>query len=706
VTSAPACPQAHYDGLVTHDGVLVLNGLEKDRYRCRLPDGSYHRFLGPACDSEAGGSAFDGDSQGEDAGPSTSFMTWGAADLSPRPPLHAAIPEPRSARGRSALLTASLARHASAEKISRGPAAPTLVPESAERDHPPVGSDATVVLPPVPDGFPEPVGAARPQRLARSVFVLPSPPTDEEKYWYLGAQNRWFLWAGAATGLLVLVSLVRFAADHPVTWAFLGLVALRLVTTAVGLITSSRRRRGDGLDHETRVLTWQPATHPSVDVFLPSAGEGLDVLANTYYHVSRMQWPGQLTVHVLDDSARSEVADLAAGYGFKYHTRPDRGVMKKAGNLKYGFEHSTGDLIAVFDADFVPRPEYLSELVPYFDDPTVGIVQSPQFFDTGSRMNWLQRAAGSTQELFYRFVQPARDAANAAICVGTCAIYRRAGLEKAGGFAQIGHSEDVHTGVKLLKVGFFVRYVPVLVSKGLCPDTLSGFLNQQYRWCSGSMSLLFDRSFHKAPLNLKQRLCFWSGFLYYISTGVFVFTVALPSLAMLWLFPEQIFVGNYRLLLPALAVTYALTPIMMRSRWRPEVLRVQMIYSFAHAVAIFHTLRRRTADWVPTGAAGKGTPLAVKIRRVMTVTVLLGQALLWGGIAWNFAELGVGRLWPMLVLAAVAAYIQLPALLPLRESRPEGAIRPLPYPPASRPAGSRPALPHLRGTADHVTAAR
>jgi cellulose synthase (UDP-forming) len=272
-------------------------------------------------------------------------------------------------------------------------------------------------------------------------------------------------------------------------------------------------------------------------------------------------------------------------------------------------------------------------------------------------------------------------------------VYRRSALDRSGGFAQIGHSEDVHTGVNLLKVGFFVRYVPVLVSKGLCPDSLSGFLNQQYRWCAGSMSLLADRAFHTAPLNLKQRLCFFSGFLYYISTAVFIFTVAFPSLVMVWLFPDQIHLDNYRLLLPSLAVTFLLTPAVMRGRWRPEVLRVQMIYSFAHAVAIYHALQGRTADWVPTGAAGSGTPLAVTIRRVMTATVVVGQALLWGGIARALPGVGLDQLWPMVVLAAISAYVQLPVLLPLRASRPEpdatrppqparGLVHTTAYPPA------------------------
>ena len=108
-------------------------------------------------------------------------------------------------------------------------------------------------------------------------------------------------------------------------------------------------------------------------------------------------------------------------------------------------------------------------------------MQSPQYFDSGKGMHWLQQAAGSVQESFYRWAQVSRDTLGAPICVGTCAIYRRAGLENSGGFAQIGHSEDVHTGVNLMKAGYRTTYVPVVLAKGLCPDKLSSFISQQYR---------------------------------------------------------------------------------------------------------------------------------------------------------------------------------------------------------------------------------
>jgi hypothetical protein len=183
------------------------------------------------------------------------------------------------------------------------------------------GADAgvTTVLPPVgaepAPASPLPGAVTGRRRADLPLMILPSPPTEEEKYWYLGQQNRWFLWAGVAAGLLVLISLVKFALNHPITWVFLAPVLLRVVTTAVGLITSSRRRRVSLASHRDKVGSWRPGMYPSVDVFLPSCGEDLQVLANTYWHVSQLQWPGQLIVHVLDDSARGEVAELAAGYG-------------------------------------------------------------------------------------------------------------------------------------------------------------------------------------------------------------------------------------------------------------------------------------------------------------------------------------------------------------------------------------------------------
>src|SRR5215213_1960119 len=492
---------------------------------------------------------------------------------------------------------------------------------------------------------------------------LPQPPDDTERDLYLGPQHRWVVVLSFLGYILIVISVTLFVLRR--MWAAWLLIPLLISTvgTTVSLFTSSRRRRISLEGHRALVETWIPKYIASVDVFLPSAGEDLRVLQNTYHYVSQLVWPGPLTVYVLDDSARDVVRELAERHGFVYRSRPNRGHLKKAGNLRYGFQHSRGDFIAIFDADFVPRPDFLCELAPYMADPTVGIVQSPQYFDVDRQMNWLQRAAGGTQVLFYRWVQPSRDRSNAAICVGTCALYRRAALNKAGGFAQIGHSEDVHTGVNLMKVGYRIQYVPTLVSKGICPDTFPQFVTQQYRWCTGSMSLLFSRRFHRMRLTVMQRLSYWSGFLYYITTAINVFAIPLPAILMGYFAPSEVRASNYVFVMMALVVRQAVVPVITYERESLVGLaRIQMTYSLSHAVALFDALRARTDSWVATGAAQR-SPTARRVLRLARVWLVSVQVLLWGAIAWRAPEYGMGRYWLMTAFALFNLYIVYPIVL-------------------------------------------
>ncbi len=498
-------------------------------------------------------------------------------------------------------------------------------------------------------------------RATRSGESLPDPPSDAALYSYLGPQHRWVLLCMTFSFALASVSLLRFSIRSPALWVFLPVLVLNVACSTITLFSGQRRRRVTRAGHHSLVDGWQPSRYPGVDVFLPTAGEEMAVLLNTYAHVRAIRWPGPLRVYVLDDGARRAVAAAAAAHGFVYLTRPDRGWMKKAGNIRFGFEHSNGDYIAIFDADFCPRPDYLFHLAPYLDDPRVGIVQSPQCFDTKPSMSWLQRTAGATQELFYRWVQPSRDAAGAPICVGTNALYRRSSLLAAGGFAEVEHSEDVFTGVKLLGAGYLTRYVPVLLAKGLCPADLPGFMNQQYRWCSGSMKLLRDREFHRLGLARRQRACFWSGFLYYISTAVNVFTIHIPGLLMVYVYPDLVRPRHFLPFLAPAWVWLVLLPVMFRGRWRFEVLRLQLVYSFCHATAIFHMLCGRTAAWVATGSVRKtGSPLVRTIARTAFGWLLLTNCALWAGIVVDVLKYGWQNYWLMALFTVGYSYLSLP----------------------------------------------
>ena len=165
-------------------------------------------------------------------------------------------------------------------------------------------------------------------------------------------------------------------------------------------------------------------------------------------------------------------------------------------------------------------------------------------------------------------ILPSRDRFNAAICVGTCALYRR-NLEATGGFAQIEHSEDIYTGLHLMQAGFQTRYVPIVVSRGLCPGTWRASSTSSTGGATGRWSSCTTRSL-TAPgeMTLWQRLCFWAGLFYYITTAVNVLALYLPGMIMAAFFPTQVQPAQFVPFLAGLWVYLVVIPVVSKSRWR------------------------------------------------------------------------------------------------------------------------------------------
>ena len=102
----------------------------------------------------------------------------------------------------------------------------------------------------------------------------------------------------------------------------------------------------------------------------------------------------------------------------------------------------------------------------------------------------------------------------------------------------------------------------------------------------------------------------------------------------------------------------------MKSRWRFEVLRVQMAYSFAHALAIVHKLTGRTKGWVATGAVSKGSKgLANTIAKVGSITLGVTLAVSWGAFAIDVSIYGIAEFWTMGLFLAGYTYLTLPLLV-------------------------------------------
>jgi cellulose synthase (UDP-forming) len=303
------------------------------------------------------------------------------------------------------------------------------------------------------------------------------------------------------------------------------------------------RRFSDGRpEADAAQVQWQASSwRPTVDVLIPTCGEPLPVLERCLRACSQLHYPHK-QLWVLDDAGRAEVAELAARYGAGYQHRPQR-RHAKAGNLNAGLPLGSGELVAVFDADFVPQQHFLERTIGLLLDPQVALVQTPQhFFNADPVMRNLTMEAWllPDEESFYRWIEPVRSAWDAVVCAGTSFLVRRAALEDVGGFVEQAISEDLVTGMALASRGWKLRYLGEKLSAGLAAETMLDFVRQRQRWASGTLQALRLR---QGPLRLRglrpgQRLAYLEGALHWFNTVPRLLLLLMPlSIGLLGVLP-------------------------------------------------------------------------------------------------------------------------------------------------------------------------
>jgi cellulose synthase (UDP-forming) len=213
-----------------------------------------------------------------------------------------------------------------------------------------------------------------------------------------------------------------------------------------------------------------------VDVYIPTYKEDVSLVRKTVLGCINMAYPHK--TYILDDGNRSEFAALAAELGCAYVARKER-AHAKAGNLNHALSISDGDFIVVFDADYVPQPDFLDKTLGYFIDEKVAFVQTPQnYYNVESfsfRFKFEKREKWNEGDMFYRLMMPARDYWNAAFFAGTSATFRKRALDEIGGFATETITEDLHTSVRLYKAGWKGVYHNELLSSGLAATDLKNY---------------------------------------------------------------------------------------------------------------------------------------------------------------------------------------------------------------------------------------
>jgi cellulose synthase/poly-beta-1,6-N-acetylglucosamine synthase-like glycosyltransferase len=235
---------------------------------------------------------------------------------------------------------------------------------------------------------------------------------------------------------------------------------------------------------------------PRVTVQLPIFNE-MHVAERLIASVCRLEYPrDRLQIQVLDDStdetqgiARACVERWRAeGLDVSYLHRADREGFK-AGALESGLRSATGALVAVFDADFVPGPDFLLRAIHHFTDPRVGVVQA-RWGHLNRDWSALTRAQAIFLDAHFVIEHSARSRSGRFFNFnGTAGIWRRAAIETSGGWQHDTLTEDLDLSYRAQLAGWRFVYLPDLVAPAELPVDLQAFKAQQHRWAKGAVQV-------------------------------------------------------------------------------------------------------------------------------------------------------------------------------------------------------------------------
>lgn len=321
--------------------------------------------------------------------------------------------------------------------------------------------------------------------------------------------SRYIFWRvsttlGSESGVDATLSMVLLVAE---LYAFLVLL-MGYVQTAWPL-----RRRPVALPADTTL--W-----PTVDIFIPTYNEPLNVVRATILAAKAVDWPAdKLAIYVLDDGKRDAFRAFCAQAGVGYLTRPDN-RHAKAGNINHALKHTRGDYVAIFDCDHVPTRSFLQLTMGWLvRDDRMAMVQTPHHFyspDPFERNLGTFRRVPNEGELFYGVIQRGNDLHDATFFCGSCAVIKRGPLEEVGGIAPETVTEDAHTMLKLHRRGYRSAYIDLPLAAGLATESLSAHVGQRIRWARGMAQIFrIDNPLLRRGLRFFQRLCYAAAMLHF-----------------------------------------------------------------------------------------------------------------------------------------------------------------------------------------------
>ena len=281
---------------------------------------------------------------------------------------------------------------------------------------------------------------------------------------------------------------------------------------------------------------------PKVSIHVPAYNEPPEMLKQTLDALARLDYP-DYEVLVIDNNTRDPAVwrpvqahceRLGERFRF-FHVAPLPGF--KAGALNHVLRETDpqAEVVAVIDSDYLVEPNWLRDLVPFFQDPDMAIVQAPQDYRDGDE-NLFKAMCHAEYRGFFRIGMVTRNERNAIIQHGTMTMVRRKVLEEVGGWPEWCITEDAELGLSIFERGYAATYIPHSYGKGLIPDTFVDFKKQRFRWAYGAVLIMRQHlaqllGLEKSGLTRGQRYHFLAGWLPWLADG---FNLGFNMLAIGW----------------------------------------------------------------------------------------------------------------------------------------------------------------------------
>lgn len=496
-----------------------------------------------------------------------------------------------------------------------------------------------------------------------------------DKYEYVRTNPyriRFIAFLGALATISMCYGFLQFIGIRPLyAFIFGPITAIIVINKFSRFVLQMFYPRFDIPKHEQFVTEfWKNNPEPAVDIFLPWAGEELDMHEQVVKGAALLNYKN-VKIYMLDDKGSEEHKRLAEKYNCIYLSRPNKGEYKKSGNLEYGYGKSNGEFIFILDADFIPTRDSLHDLIPYLaTEPEIGILQTPQYFDQSEDVHSrskIEFGGGNIVEDFYKILMPCRDEFKAGMCVGTSAIYRRTVIQLLNGTPKVHASEDLATGLSITRFGYYVKYLPLIVSIGKSPDSFQGYFKQHQRWCSGN--IVFARYWPRARLSLMGRLIYLTNPFYYLSEAMSVI-FSYQFLFLLYFHHETLSLYNTLYFLPYVLVSRVLVPSSKTNKNKMGTRFAALNNTYTYFYTYLQMIFKGVPQWHPTGVKVKGLHpdylnafnLGTVISSVFIITFLfvivsrpqvLGNYNAYPVLGWSLYSLA----WHVLFLSFVAEYI-------------------------------------------------